>query len=65
MTILQKISLTFMVVLFFTGLLLCLCAKGADVEKDKQSFDKFCRGIAWVILFLGLSTLIFVLGFIW
>lgn len=65
MTILQKISLSIMVVMFLFCGIFGLAVKGADIDSDDKNKRIFTKGFTYNFLGFVFSTIVFMLGFIW
>ena len=65
MSIIQKIALSIMTVLFVILAFFALSARAEADKKDKTEFNKTVRTMAKMILVFGLALIVFVLGFIW
>ena len=65
MTLVQKITLTIISVLFFIGAFISLVVRAEADKDDKTQFNKDVRRLAKVILLFGLSMTAFVIELIW
>lgn len=65
MSIIQKIALSTMTVLFVILAFFALSAWTEAEKEDKTEFNKTVRAMAKMILVFGLALIVFVLGFIW
>ena len=65
MSIVQKIALSIMVILFLVIAVFWIIARSESDNEDKTEFNKTVRNMAKMILVFGLSLIVFVLGFIW
>lgn len=65
MSIIQKIALSIMAILFVILAFFALSARVEADKEDKTEFNKTVRTMAKMILVFGLALIVFVLGFIW
>lgn len=65
MSILQKIALTIMVVSFGLAFISFVAIKGSQADNDEKGIKTFTRLTAKCLLVFLVSTMVFVIGFIW
>lgn len=65
MTVIQKLALSIMTVLFIVLAFFALSARAEADKEDNTEFNRTVRAMAKMILVFGLALIVFVLGFIW